>query len=125
MNKEAKNYNYTMGIFDVICRAIRTKVKDEAKKNEVYGIGVYTDRYCEEELMTYPMKRTEERTEIARCLEGVDFVFPVDTKDVKQIEEVAQKAYLEYIEGKKEKEEVKKYKVGFVLGSFDIFHAGH
>jgi hypothetical protein len=63
------------------------KIKKEAEKEGVYGIGVYTDRYCEQELMTYPMKKIDERMEIARCFEGVDFVFSVDSREQKQIEE--------------------------------------
>ena len=125
MGEEIKKFNYTTGIYDVICRAIREKVKAESKKQEIYGIGVYTDRYCEQELMTCPMKKIEERMQIAKCFNGVDFVFEVDTKDPKQVEEIAQKAYLEYIEEQKKEEEKKEYKVGFVIGSFDVFHAGH
>ena len=29
------------------------------------------------------------------------------------------------MEENKKREEAKKYKVGFVIGSFDVFHAGH
>ena len=69
MSEETKKYNYTIGIYDVICRDIRMKVKEEAEKEGVYGIGLYTDRYCEQELMTRPMKNIDERMEIARCYE--------------------------------------------------------
>ena len=75
--------------------------------------------------MTCPMKKIDERMEIARCFEGVDFVFSVDSRDPKHIEEEAQKAYLSYLEEKKKIEEEKKYKVGVVIGSFDVFHTGH
>lgn len=125
MHEEGKDFYYTVGIYDVICRAIRVKLREEAQREGAYGIGVYTDRYCEQELMTQPMKKLEDRMEIARCFEGVDFVFEVDTRDPKHIEEVARNAYLQYLEEKKKSEEAKTYKVGFAIGSFDVFHAGH
>ncbi len=122
---DKKDFGYTIGIFDIICRDIRMKIKEQTQENEIYGLGVYTDKYCEDELMTYPMKTTEERMKIAKYLEGVDFVFEVNTKNEQEIEEAARKAYLDYIEMQKRKQEEKKYKVGFVIGSFDVFHAGH
>lgn len=125
MSESGKNFNYTVGIYDVICRAIRMKIREEAQKDGPYGIGVYTDRYCEQELMTKPMKKLEERMEIAKCFEGVDFVFEVDTRDSKHIEEIAHTAYLKFLDEYKQKEEEKKYELGFVIGSFDVFHAGH
>ena len=53
MDKQPEDFNYTVGIYDVICRYIRKKVEDEAGKKGTYGIGVYTDRFCEEELIIY------------------------------------------------------------------------
>lgn len=125
MCKELKGFSYTIGIYDVVCRDIRMKIQEEAKKEGPYGIGVFTDRYCEQELMTRPMKSLEERMEIAKCFEGVDFVFAVDSRNPKQNDEAAQVAYEKYLEENKKDEAAKKYKVGFVIGSFDVFHAGH
>lgn len=125
MSENIEDFNYNVGIYDVVCRYIRKKVEEEAGKKGAYGVGVYTDRFCEEELMTKPMKNLDERMEIAKCFEGVDFVFSVDTKDSKHIEKLAKVAYMKYLEEQRKEEETKKYKVGFVIGSFDVFHAGH
>ena len=123
--EEKKEFEYTLGIFDVICRAIRKKVQEGARKESSYGLGVYTDEFCENELLTLPMKNFEERKKIAQSFEGIDFVFKVDTKDTKRIEELAEEAYNEYKEKKRLEEKDKDYKVGFVIGSFDVLHAGH
>lgn len=125
MNNNSKDFSYTVGIFDVICRQIRKKIEEESTKDGPYGIGVYTDEFCEEELMTKPMKKFDERAEIAKCFKDVDFVFSVSDRDPKKVQEVAENAYRAYMEENKKREEAKKYKVGFVIGSFDVFHAGH
>ena len=36
MSEAEKEFNYTIGIYDVICRDIRMKVKEEAEKKEIY-----------------------------------------------------------------------------------------
>ena len=125
MNDESKDFNYTVGIFDVICRAIRKRVEEGAKDGKTYGIGVYTDEYCKQELMTNVMKSTEERMQIAKSFEGVDFVFSVDTKDHEKIDALAQQAYEDYLADKKKEEQPKRFKLGFVIGSFDMLHLGH
>ena len=117
-----KEYHYTIGLYDLICKYVRNKIREGAAQEGIYGIGVYTDRYCEEVLMSKPLKNLEQRMEIVKSLEGVDFVFSVD--DINRAEEGAKKAYIEY---KKQQEKFfeKQYKVGFIIGSFDMFHTGH
>ena len=104
---------------------VRKRVEEGAKDGKTYGIGVYTDEYCKQELMTNVMKSTEERMQIAKSFEGVDFVFSVDTKDHEKIDALAQQAYEDYLADKKKEEQPKRFKLGFVIGSFDMLHLGH
>ena len=123
MDNEENKFYFTHGMFDLICKDIREKIAKESGKEGVYGIGVLTDRYCEEELMTHPLKNLEQRMKIAQSLEGVDFVFPLD--DLSKKWEEAEKAFQEYKRQEDEKRKRKQYKVGFIIGSFDVFHSGH
>lgn len=118
-----KEFHTTVGVFDVLSRSIRKKVKEEAKKEGHFGIGVLTDDYCEITLSTRPLKSTDERMEIAQNLDGVDFVFPVDR--LSSMERAAQEAFEEFKQREDDIEKIKKYDVGFIIGSFDMFHNGH
>ena len=123
MSEKSKEYHYSVGIYDIICRYIREKISEGAEQEGVYGIGVFSDRYCEDVLMSRPLKNLEQRMEIARSFEGVDFVFPVDEKE--KIEQEAEKAYQEYKSIQEDERNQKQYKTGFIIGSFDVFHSGH
>lgn len=123
MEKEDKEFHYTIGIYDTICKFIREKTREKAAEDGAYGIGVMTDELCEQKYMTHPLKDIEQRMAIARGLEGVDFVFAVD--DLEKAQEIAQKAYLEYKQHEEEKKRKKQFKAGLVIGSFDLFHSGH
>lgn len=116
---------FSIGIFDILTSGIRKKIRKEAEECEVYGIGVYTDDFIEKELNTQCLKNQEQRMMIARELEGVDFIFSIDSKEAKKAKEELEKAYFEYTEQRKIEEEQKKYKLGFTIGSFDVLHSGH
>ena len=125
MSDKEKEYNVITGIFDIITKGIRRSVLEKSNGGKPLGIGVYTDEYCKQELMTNVMKSTEERMQIAKSFEGVDFVFSVDTKDHDKIDALAQQAYEDYLADKKKEEQPKRFKLGFVIGSFDMLHLGH
>ena len=123
MEKEEKEFHYTIGIYDTICKFIREKTREKSAEEGAYGIGVMTDELCEQKYMTHPLKDIEQRLAIARGLDGVDFVFAVD--DLERVSEIAEETYLEFKKREEERKNKKQYKAGFIIGSFDLFHPGH
>lgn len=122
---EEKDYKIVIGIFDTISKAVRDGISSNSKGDKPLGVGIYTDEYCKEHLFTTPMKPLEHRMEIAQGFSGVAFTFPVDNMHQADIEKAADEAYKAYMEEQQKAEKSKKYKVGFLIGSFDLFHAGH
>ncbi len=122
---EEKDYKIVIGIFDTISKAVRDGISNNSKGDKPLGVGIYTDEYCKEHLFTTPMKPLEHRMEIAQGFSGVAFTFPVDSMHQADMEKVADEAYKAYMEEQQKSEKSKKYKVGFLIGSFDLFHTGH
>lgn len=120
-----KDYNVITGIFDVITKGIRQRVLEKSQDGKPLGVGVYTDDYCEAINFSRPMKPVEHRIEIVQGLSGVDFTFPVTDKNFTEIERLADEAYEKYLKEIEEANKPKDYKVGFLIGSFDLLHSGH
>lgn len=125
MAEKEKPYKIVVGIFDTITKDIRDSIKTNCENSKPLGVGVYTDECCETSLYTHPLKPTIHRLQIAEGLNGVIFTFPVDSILPADIEREAAIAYQNYLEEIKQIEGLKKYKAGFVIGSFDLLHAGH
>ena len=98
--KKNKKVDFSIGIFDEISETIKDKIKKESDNCEIYGLGVYTDEIIIQEYMTYPVKKIEERIKLAKELDGVDFVFTVNTTDTKEIKKIVEKAFIEAIKNK-------------------------
>lgn len=121
----SKDYIIITGIFDVITKGIRQSVLKKSQEGKPLGVGVYTDDYCENTNFSRPMKPVEHRMEIAQGLSGVDFTFPATSRDFLEIEQAADDAYEEYLKEVEQAKRPKDYRVGFLIGSFDLLHSGH
>ena len=96
-----KKIDFSIGIFDVISESIKEKVKQDANNCELYGLGVYTDEVVIDKYNTYPSKKFEKRMEQASKINGVDFVFKVNTTDVKELKKIVEQAYKEFLQKSK------------------------
>ena len=92
-----KKLNFSIGVFDELSDNIKLKVNEESQKCKIYGVGVYTDRFIIDHLMTYPTNTLEERIKNVKALNGVDFVFPVDTSSPGKVKDIIENAYDEYL----------------------------
>lgn len=122
---EERKYNYIKGVFDIISKEVRNIVLDSIEEGKALGVGVLTDELYTTTLCSKPLKPLEHRMQIAQGLAGVTFVFPIDSNKQEDMDRAAEEAYQNYINAIKTIGERKKYKVGFVIGSFDVLHAGH
>ena len=87
-----KKIDFSIGIFDDISENIKKRVKKEADNCEIYGVGVYSDEIVKNEYKTCPIRSEEERMNLVKNLEGVDFIFFVDSIDVNEIKKIVEKA---------------------------------
>lgn len=95
-----KKIDFLIGIFDEISEAIKEKIKKQANNCELYGLGVYTDEVVIEKYMTYPVNKIEERMKLAKQLEGVDFVFPVNNTEAKELKKIVEQACIEILKNR-------------------------
>ncbi|MBQ9659313.1 MAG: adenylyltransferase/cytidyltransferase family protein [Clostridia bacterium] len=123
--QEERDYIIITGVFDLISRKIREKIIQARDTGKLVGVGVYADEYVINNLSTVPLKNTEERMEIASGLNGVSFVFPTNSGKLDINVLIADEYYKKYLTNIVNKPETKQYKAGIVMGSFDLYHAGH
>lgn len=98
---EKKKIDFCIGIFDNLTENGIKKIKDDISKCEIYGIGVYTENVVKESFFTNPINSLEKRMEIAKKIEGVKFVFPLDTNDIEKIKEIVKQEAVKYLTAKK------------------------
>ncbi len=93
-----KKVDFCIGIFDNLTDEGLVKIKNDIKNCEIYGIGVYTDKIVIEDFFTYPINNLEKRMEIAKSIDGVRFVFPLDTNKPEELKEIIRKETIKIME---------------------------
>ena len=88
--EKKKKFDFSIGIFDNISENIKERIKQESENCEIYGVGVYTDEIVKNKYNTYPMKNVEERMNIAKKIDGVDFVFLVESTDINELKKIVE-----------------------------------
>lgn len=127
---------YLSGVYDIlrindlerIDRAVQENIE---RGNKYFALAIYDDQLCEKQGLSTPVKDAEDRMKIAQYISGVDFVFLISSANPEQINKSAEQAFNQYLlklEQEKEgssKKPVKKYKIVYTPGTYDLFHAGH
>ena len=116
-----KKIGVVLGIFDIITSEISDKIRKVSEKSEVLAIGVYSDKYVEGK-NGICLKTVEQRMAIADQM--ADFTFVIESDDECEISKNLLKAYNKFLLNKKIPT-CSKYKVGIIIGSFDLLHSGH
>lgn len=94
---EKKKIDFCIGIFDNLTEKGLEKIKEDINNCEIYGIGVYTDNVVVEDFYTYPVNSLEKRMDIARSIDGVKFVFPLDTSDSEKLKEIIKNVTIKFL----------------------------
>lgn len=123
---------YSTGVFDILraknLQDLNKKIQLSKEEGiECFGVGIYENELCENLGFNTPLKSLEDRMNIMKCIRGVDFVFPVKSLHEEILKDCVKKGYLEYKNEKitPQNESRKKYQLGYVPGTYDLFHAGH
>lgn len=107
--------------FDMFSIDDLRKIENASKQCEKLVVGVYSDEYYKMKNGKAPMISCKDRIKIVSAMKGVTYVVEVDNEE-RLAEETVKQMNETIDEIRKVK---KKYKVGFVQGTFDMFHVGH
>lgn len=117
------------GSFDMFNVEDLRKIEKAKEQCEYLVVGVYSDEMILTSSQRGSMIPCENRMKIVNAIKGVDRVIKISSEQ--QLEErqglkkVIQEIPLEQREDSQGEKDEKKYKVGFIQGTFDMFHVGH
>ena len=103
-----KKLDFCIGIFDNLTDKGIAKIKEDIQNCEIYGIGVYTDEMFEKVYGRKPLKPYAEREQMAKRMataeniEGVKFVFKLDSSDSSKLKEIIKNETMKYINDNKQ-----------------------
>ncbi len=98
---EKKKIDFCIGIFDNLTEKGLEKIRKDISNCEIYGIGVYTDDVVIKDFYTYPVNSLEKRMKVAKNIEGVKFVFPLNTSEPEKIKEIIRNEVTNFLEQNK------------------------
>lgn len=105
--------------FEFITVELIKKIDETRKEYKVVGVGIPTDAYFYMRYSRKPIKPYSDRSQLAKALKGVDFVFPVDSETDLTSEIVFDGTEMTTVEIPKP------YKVAYAPGTYDLLHEGH
>lgn len=123
---------YISGAYDILRQNDLNKIDMAVQKNlengnEYMALAIYSDELCENLGMGTPLKKVEERMQIAQYISGINFTFKISSLDKEYINSRAEEALSQYLMQltKPKKQEKKEYDIVYAPGTYDLFHAGH
>ena len=132
-NEKKVKTGFLYGAFDMLEIRDLNAIELANEECENLVVGVYSDEMYERLKGEKPKIPFEDRKILAEYVKGVDYVIEIDDPDEifkeenkAKLVEILKKEMQEKKEREKEKKNTnKKYKVGYIQGTFDMFHRGH
>lgn len=116
------NIGYIHDGFDMFSVQDLERIEKAKQQCEKLIVGVYTDEYYERKFGKKPIINCIDRVNIVNAIKLVDVAIAIDGERQLTEEEIK---HLGDCLKKEETPKEKKYDIGFIQGTFDMFHIGH